>query len=76
MDVDTISQTLQGNKILESVYAKTVSLEGELSSAEMQAAVFNNYGKIQSGFVNIEIFWKKLDNNKKCLLNPNDKLLL
>ena len=52
MVVDTISQTLQVNNILDNVYVKSVILEGELSSAEMQAAVSNNYGNIQSAFVN------------------------
>ena len=46
MDVDTISQTLQPSKTLYNVYRKFVTLEGELSSAEIQAADFNNYGKI------------------------------
>ena len=50
MDVDTTSQKLQANNILDDVYAKSVNLEGELSSAEMQADVSNNYGKLQSAF--------------------------
>ena len=52
MDVDTIIETLQASKTLDNVYAKSLILDGELSSAEMQAAVFNNYGKIQSAFIN------------------------
>ena len=39
MDVDTNSQTLQTNKTLDNVYAKSVILEGKMSSVEMQAAV-------------------------------------
>ena len=53
MDVNTIIQTLQASKTLDNVYAKPVILEEKLSSAEMQAAVSNNCGKIQSAFVNI-----------------------
>ena len=59
MDVDTISQTLQASKTLDYVYAKTVILEGELSYAEMQAAVSNNNGKIQSAFINFGNILKK-----------------
>ena len=39
MDVDISSQRLQASVILSNVYAKSVNMEGELSSAEMQAAV-------------------------------------
>ena len=52
MDADTISQKLQASKTLDNVYTKSVILERELSSAEMQAVVSNNYGKIQSASVN------------------------
>ena len=54
MDVDTVSQRLQASNILENVYATSVILEGELSSVEMQAAVSNSYGKLQSGFNNFQ----------------------
>ena len=72
MDVDNISQTLQAGKTLDNFYAKSVILEGDFSSAEMQAAVSNKYGKIKSTF---EMLKKKLANNKMCPLNPNDQLL-
>ena len=56
------------------ILAKSVILKGELSSAEMQATVGNNYGKLQFAFNNLNYFENKLSNNKKCLLNPNNKL--
>ena len=60
MDVDTISQTLLDSKTLDDVYLiKSVILERELSLAEIQAAVSNNYGKIKSTFVNFRNFLKK-----------------
>ena len=55
MDVDTPIQRLQASNILDIFYAKSVILEGELSSAEVQAAVGNNYGKLQFGFNNFRI---------------------
>ena len=47
MDVDTSSEMLQASYTLHQVYAKSIVPEVELSSAEMQAAVCNNYGKLQ-----------------------------
>ena len=41
MDVDDSIQRVQASNMLDNVYAKSVILEGELSSAEMQAAVGN-----------------------------------
>ena len=52
MDVDTTSQKLQASNILDYVYTKSVIMEGELSSAEMQVYVGNNYGKLQFLFNN------------------------
>ena len=52
----TTSQRLQASNILDNVYAKSVILEEELSSAEIQAAVGNKYGKLQSAFNTLEIF--------------------
>ena len=52
MDVDSTSQRLQASNILDNVYEKSVILGGELSSAEMQASVGNNYGKPQFEFNN------------------------
>ena len=57
--------------ILYNIYPNSVILEGELSSAEIQAAVGNNYGKLQSAFNNFRNTLKKIANNKKCLLNQN-----
>ena len=76
MDVDTPIQALQARCILDNFYPKSVILEGELSSAKMQAVVGNNYEKIQFALNNFRnILKKKLANNKTCLLNRNDKLL-
>ena len=50
MDVDTTSQRLHASNILDNVYEKSVILEGKLSSAEMQAAIGNKYGKLQIAF--------------------------
>ena len=66
MVVDTTSQRLQATNILDNVYAKSVILEWELSSAEMQAAVGNNYEKLQFTFNNfLNIFKNKLPTTKK-----------
>ena len=56
---DTTSQRLQAISILDIFYAKSVILEGELPSAEMQAVVSNNYGKLQLAFYNVRIILKK-----------------
>ena len=50
-------------------------LEGELFLAEIQAAVGNNYGKLQSAINNFRNIFKRNAINKKYLLNLNDKLL-
>ena len=60
MDVDTTSQRLQTSNIPNIVYTTSVILKGELSSAEMQAAVCNNYGKIQSTLNNFQMILEKL----------------
>ena len=59
MEVDSTSQALQASNIYENVYVKTVILEGELSSAEMQAVVSNNYGKLQSAFNSFSKYFEK-----------------
>ena len=65
MDVDTTSERLQASNTLHNVYAKSVVPEGELSSAELQAAVFKNYGKLQFATNNFQnIIKKKLANVK------------
>ena len=46
MDVDTTSQRLQASNNLDNFCTISVIMEGELSLAEMQAAVSNNNGKI------------------------------
>ena len=73
--VDTTSQRLQTSNTLDNFYAKFVVLEGELSSADMQAAVGNNVGNVHFAFHNFRIFLKISCQQKKCLLNPNDNLL-
>ena len=75
MDVGITSQRLQASNILDKVYATSFILEGEFSSAEMQAAVGNNYGKLQSAFNNFQNVLNKIARNKKCLLDAKDKLL-
>ena len=47
MNVFINSQNLQTTNILNNFYTKYVVLKGELSSAEMQVAAGNNYGKLQ-----------------------------
>ena len=53
------SLELQPSTILDNVYVKSVVLEGELPLAEMQAAIGNNYGKLQSAFNNFQNILKK-----------------
>ena len=60
MDVDTTNQMLQASNILYNVYAKSAILKGELPSAEMQAAVGNNHGKIHCAFNNFRNILKKI----------------
>ena len=55
----TFIQRLQACNILDNFYAKSVILEGELYSAEIQAVVSNNYGKLQFGFNNFRNILKK-----------------
>ena len=59
MNVDTTGQRLQASNILFNFYTKSFILEGELSSAEMQAAVGNNYGKLKFALNNFRIILKK-----------------
>lgn len=33
--------------ILDKIYTKSINLEGELSSSEMQVAAGSNYGKLE-----------------------------
>ena len=72
MHVDNTSQRLQTSNILEYVYKKSVILVVELSSAEMQAIVFNNYGNFSPLLKTFKIVWKNLVTNKNRLLNPDD----
>ena len=76
MDVDTTIQKLQASNTLDDVYTTSVILKWELSLAEMHVAVGNNYGKLQFALSNFQKMLKEVVNNKKCLLDPNDKLLL
>ena len=61
MDVDIASERLQASNILDNVYTTYVILEGE-SSAEMQASVGNNYGKLQFALNNFQ----NIPKNKTC----------
>ena len=54
MEVDTTSQRLQASNNLNNFCTISVKMEEELSSAEMQAAVRNNYGKLQFAFNNFK----------------------
>ena len=76
MDVDTTSQKLQASNILNNVYAKCVMLEGKLSSAEMQAAVSNNYGKLQFAFINFQNILKKTCQQQKVSAKPKQQVTL
>ena len=58
MDVNTTSQKLQSRNILDNAYVMYVILEGELSSAEMKAAIGNKYGKLQLAFNNFQSIMK------------------
>ena len=72
MHVDTTSERLRASNIYGNIYAKSVILEGELSSAEMQADVGNNYGKLQFAFKNFQkIMKKKTFQQQKVLANDN-----
>ena len=59
MYVDTTSERLQASNIIDNVCAKSVILEGDMSSAEVQAAVGNNYRKLQISFNNFQNIIKK-----------------
>ena len=74
--VDTTNQSLQANNILDNVYARSVILKGELSSAEMQAAVGNNYGKLQFAFNNFWNVLKKTDWQQKVSTQPKRQATL
>ena len=70
MDVDTTSKRLQDSNILDNVYARSVILEGELYTAEMQAAIGNNYGNLQITFNNFKsIMKKKTCQQQKVFIN-------
>ena len=71
MFVDTTSQRLQASDILNKVCATSVILEVQLYSAEMQTAVGNNYGKLQSPFNNFQNILKK-----PCQKRPKRQAIL
>ena len=64
------SQRLQASNIPDDFYAKSVILREELSSAEMETAVSNNYGKPQSAFDNIQNMLKNLSTTTKSADKP------
>ena len=68
LNVDITSQRLQARNILDKVYIKSVILEGHLSSAEMQAAVGKNYGKLQ---FTVNNFWNILKTCQQQKLSGN-----
>ena len=77
MDVATYIQRLQGSNILDNVYAKSVILEGELFSAEMQAAAGkNNSKKLQSAFNNFQNILKKTCQQQKVSARPKRQAIL
>jgi len=76
MDVDTTSQILQAINILNKVYGKSVILEEELSSEEMQAAVDINYGKLQFAFYSFRNILKKTCQQQKVSAKPKRQVTL
>ena len=74
--VGITSQRLQASNILDDFYAKSVIMGGELSSAEMQAAVGNNYGKLQSAFDNFQKMLKKICQQQKESARPKRQATL
>ena len=64
MDVDNTSKRIHANYILNNVYAKTVILEGELSSVEIEATVVKNHGRQQSYFNNFRNIKKTCQQQK------------
>ena len=70
MDVDITSKKLQAINTLVNVYAKSVILEGELSSAEIQAPVGNNYGKLQPALCKFQNILKITCQHKKVSARP------
>ena len=76
MDVDTTRRRLQASNVLVNVYAKSVILEGELSSAEIQAVVGKNYGKLQFPFNNFRNNFKKTYQQQKVSAKPKRQATL
>ena len=74
--VSSNSQSLQATNILDNIWTKFVILEGKLSSAEIQIAAGKNYENLQSVYkiLFFLLIFKLLVNDKKCLLDLNDKL--
>ena len=56
MDVDTTSKRLQDSNILDNVYARSVILEGELTSSEIQLLLVTTMESYNSLFRTFEIF--------------------
>ena len=52
-------------------FTQSVILEGELSSAEMQADVGNNYGNLQFAFNNFQSIMKKTCQQQNVFANDN-----
>ena len=69
-------QRLQASNILDNFYAKYVILQGELSSAEIQAAVGKNYGKLQFPFNNFRNNFKKTYQQQKVSAKPKRQATL
>ena len=71
IDVENTIQRLQASKTLDNV--KSVILKWELSSAEMQVAVSNNYGKLLSAFDNFQKSWNQ---QQKVSAKPKQQAIL
>ena len=75
MDADATSQNSQASNLVD-VYTTSLILEGELPSAEMQAAVGNNYWKLQYAFNNFMNMLNKTWQKQKMSTKPKRKATL
>ena len=65
MDADATSQNSQASNLVD-VYTTSLILEGELSSAEMQAVISNKVGMLQSALNNSQNILKSCYQKRVC----------